>query len=81
MRKRVPCFRLTIGHRTKENRQTTVPHTPITPPSMLDGILASPLPSRRLVAWAIGFVDVGNLGNERIIRVRVRQHGADGQKD
>lgn len=47
----------------------------------LNSILASPLPGCRLVAWSVGLVNVGNLGNERVVRVRVRQHGADGQQN
>lgn len=47
----------------------------------LDGVLAGPLPSSRLVPGPIGLVHVCDLGHKRIIGVRVRQHGADREKD
>lgn len=42
-----------------------------------DGVLASPLTSRRFVPRAVGLVDVGDLGHERVVRVGVCEHGAD----
>lgn len=48
---------------------------------MLNRILAGPLPGRRLVLGAIVLVDVSDLRNKRIVRVRVREHRADGQED
>lgn len=47
---------------------------------ILTGILAGPLPSVSLVTAAVGLVGVCNLGNERIVGVRVSQHGADRQE-
>ena len=46
-----------------------------------NSVLAGPFPSRRLVSWAVGLVDVSDLGNERIIRVGVCEHRADGEED
>jgi len=45
----------------------------------LDGVLACPLPSRRFVAGTVGFVDVSDLGNQRVVGVGVCEHGADGE--
>ena len=47
----------------------------------LDGVFASPLASSGLVPGAVGLVDVGDLGNQRIVGVGVGQHGADRQED
>ena len=47
----------------------------------LNSILPRPLASRSLVTGPICFVDVRNLRNQRVIRVGVRQHGADGQQN
>lgn len=46
----------------------------------LTGILSGEFPSVGLVARSVGFVDVGNLGNQRIVGVGVGQHGADGEQ-
>lgn len=46
----------------------------------LNGVLASPLPGRRLIPGSVGLVDVCNLGDERVVRVGVCQHRADTQK-
>jgi len=43
----------------------------------LDGVLAGPFPSGRLVPGPVGLVHVRNLRHKGIIGVRVRQHGAD----
>lgn len=53
------------------------------PPSYihLDGVLAGPLAGGRLVSGAVCLVDVCDLGDERVVGVGVRQHGADGQQD
>lgn len=40
----------------------------------LNGVLAGPLSSRGLVSGAVGLVDVGNLGHEGVVGVRVGQH-------
>ena len=47
----------------------------------LDGVLASPLPGRRLISGTIRLVHVGDLGYQRVVGVGVRQHGADGEED
>lgn len=47
----------------------------------LDGVLPSPLPRGGLVSRAIGLVDVGNFGHQRIVGVRVGKHGANGEKN
>ena len=47
----------------------------------LDGVLSCPLSGRSLVARTISLVDVCDLGNERVVRVGVGQHGADGKQD
>lgn len=47
----------------------------------LNGVLSGPLACGGLVAGTVGLVDVCNLGNERIVRVGVGQHGADGKED
>lgn len=46
----------------------------------LSGILPRPLTGRRLVPGAVGLVYMGDLGDERVVRVRVRQHRADRQQ-
>lgn len=47
----------------------------------LDRVLSSPLPRCSLVSGSVGLVDVGNLGNQRIVRVGVCKHRADGQEN
>lgn len=44
------------------------------------GVLAGPLPGGVLVPAAVGLVDVGDLGHQRVIGVGVCQQGADGQQ-
>ena len=46
-----------------------------------DGVLPRPLPRRRLVSGAVRLVDVCNFGDERVVRVGVGEHGADGEED
>lgn len=46
----------------------------------LDGVLAGPFASRGFVARTVSLVDMGNLGNQRVIGVRVCEHAADGEK-
>lgn len=46
----------------------------------LDGVLPSPLPRGSLVSGAVSLVDVRNLGHQWVVGVRVREHGADGEK-
>jgi len=48
--------------------------------SWLSGIFACPLTSSSFVACSIRFIDVCNFRNEWVIRVRVCQEWADGQK-
>lgn len=45
----------------------------------LDSIFAGPFPCRRLVSRAVGLVDMCDFGDERVVRVGVREHGADAQ--
>jgi len=47
----------------------------------LDGVLPRPLACGSLIAGAVGLVDVRDFGNERVVGVRVSQHGADGEKN
>ncbi len=47
----------------------------------LDGILPGPLASRLLVFRAVRLVCVGDLGHQRVVGVRVRQHRADGEQN
>lgn len=47
---------------------------------MSNGIFPCPLASGGFISRAISLVDVGNLRHQRIIGVRVGQHGADGEK-
>lgn len=47
----------------------------------LDGVLSSPLPRGGFVSGAIGLVDVGDLRHQRVVWVRVCEHGADGEED
>ena len=47
----------------------------------LDGVLASPLSGCRLVSCSVGLVDVGDFGYEWIVRVRICEHGANGEED
>lgn len=46
----------------------------------LDSILSSPFPRCRFVPRTIGLVYMGYLRYQRIIRIRVCEHGADGEK-
>jgi len=46
----------------------------------LDGVLPGPLAGRRFVAGPVGLVDMCDLGNERVIRVWVRQHRTNTQQ-
>lgn len=43
-------------------------------------VLARPLPGRLLVPGPVRLVDVGDFGDERVVRVGVAQQGADGQE-
>jgi len=47
----------------------------------LDGVLSGPLSSHSLVSSSVGLVDVSDLGNERVIGIRVCEHGAYRQKN
>ena len=47
----------------------------------LDGILPGPLAGRLLVFRAVRLVCVGDLGHQRVVGVRVRQHRADGEQN
>ena len=44
-------------------------------------VLARPLPGGLLVPGPVRLVDVGDLRDERVVRVRVAQQGADGEED
>jgi hypothetical protein len=57
------------------------PHCRQSRAGRLDGVLPRPLPGGGLVARAVGLVDVGDLGDERVVGVGVGQHAADGQQD
>jgi hypothetical protein len=46
----------------------------------LNGILPSPLPSRGFIARSVRLVDMCDFGHERIVGIRVCQHGADAQE-
>jgi len=46
--------------------------------SNLNSVLPCPFASRSFVSGSVRLVDMGNLGDKRIIRVRVSQHGANG---
>ena len=45
--------------------------------SHLDGILAGPLASRRLVPGSVRLVDMGNFRYKRVVGVGVSQHRAN----
>jgi len=47
----------------------------------LDSIFACPFAGCGLVSGTVCFVDVGDLRDERIIRIGVCEHGANGQQD
>lgn len=47
----------------------------------LDSVFPSPFPRRRFVPRAVGLVHVRDLRNQRIVWVRVGEHGADGEED
>jgi hypothetical protein len=47
----------------------------------LDGVLSCPLSGGSLVTRTVSLVDMCDLGNERVVRVGVGQHGADGKQD
>lgn len=47
----------------------------------LDGVLSCPLSGCSLVTRAVSLVDMCDLGNERVVRVGIGQHGADGEQD
>ena len=47
----------------------------MTPPDApLHSVLARPLPRGRLVPRAVGLVEVRDVGHERVVGVRVREH-------
>ena len=54
-------------------------HIPL-PYRYLDGVLPSPFPRCRFVPRTVGLVNMGDLGYQRIIRVGVCEHGADGEQ-
>ena len=62
----------------KEEESGTSPSTIIV---QLDRILSSPFPRSIFVSRAVGLVDMGDFGDERIIGVRVGKHGTDGEED
>ena len=64
-RERIACFVTRAGESGKPSAHG------------LNGVLPRPLACRRLVTGAIGLVDVGNFGHQRVVGVRVSQHGAD----
>lgn len=47
----------------------------------LNGVLPSPLPRGGLVSRTVSLVHVRDLGDQRIVGVWVRKHGADGEED
>ena len=47
----------------------------------MDCVQICPLPRRYLVVRPTILVLLGNLGHERVIRIRVGQHGQNGEKD
>jgi hypothetical protein len=47
----------------------------------LDGVLAGPFSCRVFVTRAVWLVDVCDFRDERIIRIRVCEHGANGEQD
>lgn len=51
------------------------------PDPYLNGILSSPLPSRRFVSRALSLVDVCDFRNKRVVRIGVSEHRADREKD
>lgn len=51
------------------------------PVASLDGILPSPLTSRALISRAVRLVHMGDLGNKRVVGVRVSQHRADREQN
>jgi len=56
-------------------------HHPLLPPSLSPHrILARPLPGGLLVPGPVSLVDVGDLRDERVVRVRVAEQGADGEE-
>jgi hypothetical protein len=46
-----------------------------------DSVLAGPLASSRLVPGTVSLVDVGNLGHQRVVRVGICEHRADGKEN
>lgn len=61
---------------TPTHADDETPHKSST--STLCGKLACPLPGRLFIATAVGLVHLCNVGHEWVIRVGVRQQGADG---
>jgi len=47
----------------------------------LDGVLASPFSSCVLISGTVSLVDMCDLGHQRIVRVGVCQHRADGEQN
>lgn len=43
----------------------------------LDSVLPRPLPRRRLIPGPVGFVEMRNFRNQRIIGIRIREHRAN----
>lgn len=63
-------------------KETTSPRAPLgVAPLPLDCILASPLSSRSLISWTVGLVDMGDLGNKRIVGIGVCEHRANRQEN
>jgi len=71
---RSQSFQVTPDKNRKRGREENAIHQLR---SNLDGVLPGPLPRCGLISCSVGLVDVGNLGDERIVRVWVREHRAD----
>lgn len=67
--------------RTAIPTNTSTQHARSSPKaSRLCGKLARPLTCRLLVTTAVGLVHLCNVGHQRVVGVRVRQQGADGEE-
>ena len=85
-----PSYCLVVPTRIAECSLTTSalpPPATLHPPlgiyhmSCSDGELPRPLPCCSLVSGTVGFVHMGDFGNERVIGIGIGEHRADRQKD
>ena len=75
---RSQSFQVTPDKNRKRGREENAIHQLR---SNLDGVLPGPLPRCGLISCSVGLVDVGNLGDKRVVGVGVSEHRADGEEN